>query len=440
MDTTFVDTGTADSGVRLRAAVRLMLASLTVMTAAIATLYFAPLAVAPLLAAALYAGLWAYERRLGVASPITRIMTVFYLFFATFPFYRGDDPSWTAWFSPMVYWTLAALIFALLAAGRPFTAVYAGDAGFAPLHRATALVWGGLHLASGLAALALLPGPGFLYVPLSLMALGALATIWLNFVSMGPAGERRSSFELESYSFREATGRSDRETFYRVIAEAFRPDAQSALGPRRKIDAEAIIRDHRAISDARPDTFLPFLVFAGDRPVGGICIFFDHRQRGLPIEDIARIDLSPWRREGRIAEVGRLGVLPRYRISPALLKGLFKCVIEAAAEKRVHVLFNDAFDFQAGMYEKLGFRAFPGVPPGPRAEQVTSYGIRVVPMMLNLAGMVRRGGPGGVANDMHNILAPYVMERFFKHVIVREMVRAFPGRKRNPEEIENAKA
>ena len=436
MDTTYVGPGTADPGARLHAAVRLMLASLAVMTAAIVTLYFAPLAVAPLLAASLYAGLWAYERRLGTASPITRTMTVFYLLLAAFPFYGGDDPSWAARFSPMVYWTLAALIFALLAAGRPFTAVYAGDAGFAPLHRATSLIWGGLHLASGLAALVLLPGPGFLYVPLGLMALGALATIWLNFVSMGPAGERRSSFELESYSFREATGRSDRETFHRVIAEAFRPDAQSALGPRRKIDIEAIIRAHRDLSEARPDTFLPFLALAGDRPVGGICIFFDHRRRGLPIEDVAHIDLAPWRRMGRIAEVGRLGVLPRYRISPALLKGLFKCVIEAAAERRVHVLFNDAFDFQVGMYEKLGFKAFRGAPHGPRAEQVTSYGIKVVPMMLSLAGMVRRGGPDGVANDVHNVLAPYVMERFFKHIAVREMVRAFLGRKRSPEEIE----
>ena len=434
-----VNTGTADSGTRLYTAVRLMLASLTVMTAAIVTLYFVPLAVAPLLAASLYAGLWAYERRLGAGSPITRVMTMFYLFFAAFPFFRGDDPSWMAWFSPTVYWTLAALIFALLLAGRPFTAVYAGGAGFPPLHRATSLIWGGLHLASGLAALALIPGPGFFYVPLGLMGLGVLATIWLNFVSMGPAGRRRSNFELEGYTFREATSRRDREAFYHVIAKAFRPDAQSALGPRRKIDTGAIIRDHRAISDARPDEFLPFLVFAGDRPVGGICIFFDHGRRGLPIEDVANIDLDPWRRVGPIAEVGRLGVLPRYRISPALLRGLFKCVIEAAAEKRVHVVFNDAFDFQVRMYEKLGFKAFHGAPRGSCAGQTTSYGLRVVPMMMDLAGTVRRGGPGSMATDMHNVLAPYVMERFFKHVVVREMAGAFLRRRRNPEEIENAK-
>ena len=131
-----MDTRTADAVARRVASVRLMLASLIVMMAAIVALYFAPLAVAPLAAASLYAGLWGYERRLGVASPVTLAMTGLYLFF-TFAFHRGGDPSWTVWFSPTVHWTLAALIFVLLAAGRPFTAIHVGEAGFMPLHRMT---------------------------------------------------------------------------------------------------------------------------------------------------------------------------------------------------------------------------------------------------------------------------------------------------------------
>ena len=59
--------------------VRLMLLSLAVMLVAIVTLCLAPLGVAPLIAASLYAGLWMHERRLGVASPITRVMTGFHL-------------------------------------------------------------------------------------------------------------------------------------------------------------------------------------------------------------------------------------------------------------------------------------------------------------------------------------------------------------------------
>ena len=416
--------------------VRLMLISLAAMLAAIFTLYFAPLGVAPLIAASLYAGLWAYERRLGVASPITRVMTVLYLFVA-FVLYLSDDPSWMAWLSPAVYWTPAALIFALLLAGRPFTAAYAGDAGFPPLHRATSLVWGGLHLPAGLAALTLIPGPGFLYVPLGLMMLGVVVTIWLHFVSMGPACGRRPRFELEGYSFREATSRSDRETFDNVIAEAYRADLQRALGMRRRIDTAAIVREHRAISGVRRNEFLPFLAFAGDRPIGGICIFFDHRQRGLPIEDIAHLDLSAWRRMGPIAEVGRLGVLRGYRISPVLLKGLFKCVVEAAAERRIHFIFNDAFDFQARMYEKLGFRMFRDSPCVSPAEHSTGYGIKVLPMMMNLAAIARMDTPNGIPADMERVLAPYVMERFFKHLVIREM--ASIGPKREPEGIENAR-
>ena len=430
-------TGTADSGA---AAIRLMLVSLMVMMAAIVALYFTPLAVAPLIAASLYAGLWAYERRLGVASPITRVMTVFYLLFAfAFVFHRDGDPSWIVWFSPMVYWTLAALTFALLLAGRSFTAIYVGEAGLPLLHRTTSLIWGGVHLAAGLAALALIPGAGFLYAPLGLMTLGAAATIWLHFVSMGPAWGRRSRFELEGYSFREAVSREDREAFDDVIAEAYRADLQSALGPRRKIDTAAIVREHRASNRKRQSRLLPFLAFAGGRPVGGICIFFDHRRHGLPIEDEAQLDLDPWRRAGAVAEVGRLGVLRRHRISPALLKGLFKCVVEAAAERRVHFIFNDSFEFQAAMYQKLGFRALHDEPYVSGAEHSTGYGLKVLPMMMDLAAMVRAGNPGGTAADVHGVLAPYVIERYFKHLVIREMVNPLLCPKRNPEEIENAK-
>ena len=272
------------------------------------------------------------------------------------------------------------------------------------------------------------------------MMLGVFGTVWLNFVSMGPAWGRRPRCEMEGYSFREATSPRDRETFYRVIAEAFRPDAQSALGMRRKVDATAIVDEHRTISDAWRDKFLPFLAFAGDRPVGGICIFFDHRQRGLPIEEIAHVDLSPWRRMGPVAEVGRLGVLRRHRISPALLRGLFKCVIEAAAERRIHFIFNDSFDFQARMYEKLGFGVFRDGPYVPRSEHSTSYGIKVVPMMMDLAAVVRMDTPSGIAADMEDVLAPYVMERYFKHLVIREMASAFRLPRPDPKEIENARA
>lgn len=408
--------------------VGLMLLSLAVMLVAIVTLYFAPLGVAPLIAASLYAGLWMRERSLGVASPITRVMVAVHLVLAWIV-HRDGDLSWIAWFSPMVYWTLAALILALLATGRPFTAVYAGDTSCPPLHRAMSMTWGGLHLAAGLAALVLAPGPGFLCVPLGLMVLGALATVWMNFISMGPACGRRPRFEIGGLSFREAASGEDRAAFHDVIAEAYRADLQSALGMRRTIDSAAIIREHRATGRDWENDSLPFLVLAGDRPVGGICIFFDHPRRGLPIEGEAQIDLAPWRRVGRVAEVGRLGVVRRYRFSPAILKGLFKCVVEAAAERRIDFMFNDSFEFQASMYERIGFTALHDGPYVSPDEHSTGYGLEVLPMMMDLAGMVRTGGDSGIASELRGILAPCVMERFFKQLAVREMAGRFfaPG-------------
>ena len=185
---------------------------------------------------------------------------------------------------------------------------------------------------------------------------------------------------------------------------------------------------------------MPFLAYAGDRPVGGIGIFFDRGRRGLPIEGEAQIDLSPWRRMGRVAEVGRLGVLRRHRLSPVLLKGLFKCVIDAAAERRIHFLFNDSFEFQARMYEKLGFKAFRDEPYVSRAEHSTGYGLKVLPMMMDLAAIVRAGTPGAIATDLVGHLAPYVMERYFKHLVIHDMTRGFTRPNRAREGIDNATA
>ena len=419
-------------GVRLRAVVRLMLASIVVMLVAIFTLCFAPLPAAPAIAAALYAGLWIRERQVGVCSPLTWVMTTFYVGFALTGWWFGH-PYWTAWFPLLVYFTLAALILSLLLAGRPFTAFYTGDAGFPPLLRRIAAIWGGLHLLAGLAALLFVPHPAFIYVPVSLMVAGAVATLWINFVSMGAAHERQPHFALGDFSFREVRAPEDRALFYEVISEAYRTDLQKTLGARRKLGEEEIRREHRASDARRENTFLPFLAFSGRRPVGGICIFFDHRDHGLPLEGEAPLDLAPWRRAGPVAEVGRLGVLPSYRINPTLLKGLFKCVIEAAAERRVCFLFNDSFSFQVRIYEKIGFSPLQERPYRAPETGSTGYGLEILPMMLDLAGMVRMDVEKSVTSDMmRDVLAPYVLERYFKHLTLRETVDALfrPGRRR----------
>ena len=416
--------------------VRLMLTSILVMLASIFALYLAPLSVAPWISASLYIALWAQERRLGVASPITRLMSVFYLLLASASHWTADA-SWLVHAAPVVYWTMAVLILALLIAGRPFTSYYAGGAGFPPLQTRVSMLWGGLHAGAGACALALFPGLGFIFLPVALMILGALATLWLNFISMGPAFGRQPRFDLDGYTFREAVGSADREIFHDLIANSYRADLQRELGMSRKLAVETILREHRATSDKWRDCDLPFLAFAGGRPVGGICIFFDHGGHGLPIECEAQIDLAAWRAIGPIAEVGRLGVDRRNRFSPALLRGLFKCVVEAAVERNVHFLFNDSFDFQAGMYRKIGFTPLHEEPYVSPEFSSTGYGLKALPMMMNLAGMVRIDSKGNSAADLHDILAPYVGERFFKHLVLRELVRSICFRKNAPKEIAN---
>ena len=71
-----------------------------------------------------------------------------------------------------------------------------------------------------------------------------------------------------------------------------------------------------------------------------------------------------------------------------------------------------------------------------RAEHSTGYGLKVLPMMLDLAAIVREGAPGAADLDRH--LTPYVMERYFKHLVIHDMVLGFTRPNRGPEEIDNA--
>ena len=61
-------------------------------------------------------------------------------------------------------------------------------------------------------------------------------------------------------------------------------------------------------------------------------------------------------------------------------------------------------------------------------------------MMMDLASIVRMDTPGGIAFDMGGILAPYVMERYFKHLAVREWASSIFFQKRGSRGFENANA
>lgn len=419
------DDSTLNDGPFLRAAIRLMLTGLTVMVLALTSLYFVPLQIAPFLSLGLYATLWLAERRHGVTSPVTVLMTSFYAVLSASRFFVVDF-AWSAYAAPIVYFMLAALVFGLLAAGRPFTMVYSRGAGFYPLHKAMSLMWGTLHLLAGLAAVFLMPNLAFLIVPMVLMLLGAVGTLVMNFVTLGPKFGRQKTFTLGKFRFQQVQTVADYDLFYATIAEAYRSDLQRAAGPKRKIDKAQIEAEHRASDAKRCDQQVPFLVFLDGMAVGGICMFTDHPTLGLPIEHEAGITLKTERARGAVVEMGRLGILPRFRLERSVLTGLFKCVIEAAAERRVHSIMNDSFTFQVKLYSKIGFTTITDAPY-VCDESSTGYGLEAHPMLLDLARMVRLDQQTTTGSEVRDVLQPYVIERFFKLLAVREVFEDIPA-------------
>lgn len=414
-----------EDGPFLRAAIRLMLTGLAVMLAALFSLYYLPMNLAPFVSFGLYALLIGLEMRHGVISPVTLLMLVFYLVLAIARV-MATDIAWSAYAAPLVYFLLSGLVFGLLALGRPFTMIYSKGAGLWPLHRAMSLMWGSLHLLAGLSAVVFMPHLAFLTVPMALMVVGAVGTLVLNFVTMGPRHGRQKVFTRGKFTFRQAITPQEQDLFYATIAEAYRSDVQRAAGPKRRIDPATIEAEHRA-SDAKRDSHaIPFVVFDGDKAVGGICMFLDHRKLGLPVEHEAGISADTYRARGGVVEMGRLGVLPKYRLERGLLSGLFKCVIEAAAERRVHTILNDSFVWQVKLYSKIGFTPISDRPY--RCEDSsTGYGLEAQPLALDLAQMVRLDQQTTTGSEVRDLLQPYVIERFFKLLAMQELFGMVQG-------------
>ncbi len=418
------DDTTLHDGPFLRAATRLMLIGLAVMVLALMSLYFAPMELAPFVSLGLYAMLFGLERRHGVLSPVTALMTGFYAILSGARLY-APDIAWSAYAAPAVYFLLAALVWGLLLAKRPFTKVYSRGVGYAPLHSSMSVMWGSLHVLAGFAALLLMPNIAFLIMPMGLMILGAVGTLVLNFVSMGPTHGRQKVHTSGKFTFRQVQTEQDHDLFYATIAEAYRADLQRAAGPRRKIDKAQIEAEHRASDAKRDGHSMPFLVFDGDKAVGGICMFLDHKTLGLPVEHEAHFSADEYRKRGGVVEMGRLGILQRYRLERGLLTGLFKCVIEAAAERRVHTILNDSFTWQIKLYSKIGFSPITETPYSCE-DSSTGYGLSAQPLAMDLARMVRLDQQSTTGSEVRDMLNDYVIERFFKLLAVQEIFHLRP--------------
>lgn len=417
-------------GTFLRAATRLMLLSLATMVLSLLSLYFAPLFISSFISATLYGFLCFFEWRLKIFSPITRLMTFFYVSLSFARFFT-TDLAWSAYAAPLIYTILAFVVFCFLAVGRPFTIYYSKGAGFYPLHKKMSLLWGSLHAMAALASITLMPNVAFLFVPMALMLIGAVGTLWLNFVSMGKVYGRQKIFNVGRFRFEEVQTEAQRELFYSTIADAYSSDLQRAAGPGHRVDKNSIKDRHRSSDEARRGYTIPFLAYLGSQPIGGICLFIDHPELGLSIESEANLSLDNFRDKGPVVEIGRLGILTPYRLDRSVLMGLFKCMIEAAVERKVYTILNDCFSFQVKLYSKIGFTPIQEEAYGGGS---TGLDIKALPMAMNLARMIRLEEQNTVGREVRDMLQPYVVERFFKILAIKEifnevfLLRMFDGK------------
>jgi hypothetical protein len=411
-----------DLGVRLRMAVTLMLASQVVMLGSIFSTYLISWPIAGLISLGLYVALWYAEARAGIMSPITRLMTVLYALILGAR-WAGIDPAQLAHVPSLIYTLLALLTLGLLAAGQPFVALYSSDAGFRPLQWALSAMWGVLHLLSALAAWLLLPDVSFMLVPMALMLLGSAGTICMSFFTIGKRFDRQHAFEMNGFSFCQVKRAEDRERFYKVVADAYRTDLQRVLGARKRLDLETITHEQVVSDDKRDSAIVRFLAFEGDRPVGAICVYLDHAVEGLPIEDESGLDLADYRRNCRIAEMGKLAIVRSHRLNQSLLKGLFKCAVEVAAQHYISVIFNDSFAFQQRLYEKIGFSPLSDVGYTAQDSGSTGFGVTLMPMSLDLERMVALDASTTTSAEMRDQLNAYVMERYFKRITLKRLLR-----------------
>lgn len=58
------------------------------------------------------------------------------------------------------------------------------------------------------------------------------------------------------------------------------------------------------------------------------------------------------------------------------------------------------------------------------SDSTSGFGLECMPMIMDLANMVRLDDETDITADVHNILSPYVIERFFKRLVIKEILDA----------------
>ena len=423
-----------NEGEKLRHGVYLMLLSLMVMMVALSSLYFLSIVVASFIGLGLYASLFYYEMRAQMRSPITALMLVFFAGLSIASLIVKDAGLF-AYTAPIIYFSLAAAVWGGWLLNRPFTASYSDKKNLPALHRLLSVVWGSCFLLAGSAALLFLWIPHFLilYVAFLSMITAVGATLWIEFFNMGNAWSRAKSFDYDGFHFQQIDENDgqNRHKIYDLVANAYCADIRKFLKPpAQSVELASLMERQQQYDTRRKDMkMLRFLAFKGIQSVGSISVCLDDAQMKLPMEDESRFEmhekLQTYRQQGRVMQVIRIALAPRYRLNPTLLEGLFKCVADIAAQKNISFMIVTTVDFHRSLFKKIGFEALQQQPFLCDQKGYHGYEMPVMPMVLNFASLVRLDDTEHSLSGTENrsLTNPYLAARFFKRLAVYDLFR-----------------
>jgi len=244
---------------------------------------------------------------------------------------------------------------------------------------------------SGLTALAvflsfrLSPSPSYVYVPLgiSLLALqwGKQRESELHFLQSCLPVYERGGFRAFIIQTAEQMAAANR------IIEACYPEIylKSELRRSREVGLKEFFRRCR-FSRAHGSSVSFLFTDAQNRPLGCATVYTDEKNE-LPLEHELKMELD-WLRNhlGKLAEVGRLAVMPEGRHQGGLWECMFRAIAHHCIDQEVVFLVCQAVEQAYPLYQKIGFIPFLKNSAALMDEE---FKVPCVPCYLNLTRKIK---------------------------------------------------
>lgn len=403
--------------------VRVMMAQMLVVMLVAFSMFWLPLSESSVLLVVLYGVLLLAERRMSIRSPQT--LGIFLLSTSLLLLERTVGLGVYEIYMPAAYFGMLFLIgMVCMVRGHPLSLYYSYGNGLLPLHWWTSGVWVSIY-AVGLTVGLLLPlNPGlFLLVP-ALPVAGAVLTLWLQLVSMGPLWRRPKTMHLGAFRFEEVPPHpAALKPFYtHFVREATHTMRQAE--EMQGLSLEQMV-EAKMQSDAPvwPGTRF-FAAYEGEEMVGTVSCGLKSSKVALGVETTVHdpLSLDQLQQYGGIVEIGRFSICSRHRLQRELIQGLFRCSIEFALERDIAFLVIQAFPPVVSIYSKIGFQKISG-------EMIRQRGVgtRVMLMVYNLAKVAVCGLQDAREDFRRDTTKSYFGERYFKRQSLLSLFRSKPA-------------